>query len=120
MPGWNESTWFAMFVGVALKGSAVLGLAWLTAALLRRRSAAARHQVWTAAMAGLLLLPILSIVLPAFPVPGPAAHEPSVNVLFRTTAAKARTPRRLRGTRSVRPRPRQSIPRRGVRIGGSG
>src|SRR5437667_194449 len=42
MTGWNESAWFAIFVGVALKSTAVLGAAWLGAFLMRGRSAAAR------------------------------------------------------------------------------
>ena len=35
MWGWNESMWFAIFAGVALKSTAVLGVAWLAALLLR-------------------------------------------------------------------------------------
>jgi len=65
----SESTWFTAIVGATLKSTALLGAAWLVSFLLRRRSAAARHLVWTAAAAALLALPFLSLSLPALPVP---------------------------------------------------
>jgi TonB family protein len=79
MLSWNASAWFSLFTGVALKGAAVLSIAWLVTILLRRRSAATRHLVWTAAFAALLALPLLSLSLPGVPLPlssallGPAA-----------------------------------------------
>jgi len=85
MLGWNETAWFSIFTGAALKSTAVLGVAWLSAFLLRGRSAAARHLVWTAAAAAVLALPFLSISLPALPVAA-SALVPDVGVLFRTTA----------------------------------
>ena len=69
MFGWNESAWFSIFIGAALKSTAVLGVAWLFAFLMRARSAAARHLVWTAAAAAVLALPFLSATLPVLPVP---------------------------------------------------
>src|SRR5437667_4463735 len=68
MTGWNELAWFATFVNVALKSTLVLGAAWLVAFLLRGRSAAARHVVWTAAAAAVLALPFLSVSLPVLRV----------------------------------------------------
>jgi TonB family protein len=56
----------------------------LAAALLRGRSAAARHLVWTASAAALLALPVLSISLPALPVAG--GLMPGVGVVFQSTA----------------------------------
>ena len=41
MFGWNETVWFSMFIGAALKSTAVLGVAWFLAFLVRGRSAAA-------------------------------------------------------------------------------
>src|SRR5437899_1619798 len=99
MTGWNESAWFAMFAGVALKSTAVLGAAWLAAFLLRGRSAAARHLVWTAAAAAVLALPFLSLSLPALPVPIAGALLPEAGVLFQTTATTG-------ADRAVLPAPR--------------
>ncbi len=61
--------WFSLLASVALKSAAVLGVAWLIAILLRRRSAARRHLVWTSAFAALLALPLLSLSLPSVLVP---------------------------------------------------
>jgi beta-lactamase regulating signal transducer with metallopeptidase domain len=67
----------------ALKGSAILTLAFAATALLRRRPAAVRHAVWTIAVAAQLLLPLAEltrrapmvavppILSPATPLPMP-------------------------------------------------
>jgi TonB family protein len=47
---------------IALKGTIVLAAAFLAAAWLRRRSAALRHFLWTAALGALLLLPFVAQV----------------------------------------------------------
>lgn len=86
MPAWNEAVWFAVFLGVALKSAALLGAAWMAARLLRKPSAAARHLVWTAAAAGVVALPLLSISMPALPVPGAGALMAGAGVMFRATA----------------------------------
>ena len=49
-----------MMVKVCVLLAAAMAFAWLC----RRRSAAARHLVWTCTIAGLLILPLLSAVLP--------------------------------------------------------
>jgi TonB family protein len=59
----------AILTGAAIKGTAILAVAYVAALALRKRSAAARHLVWTAAAAALLALPLLSVVLPALRVP---------------------------------------------------
>ena len=64
----SELTWFSAIVGATLKSTVLLGAAWLIAFLLRRRSAASRHLVWTAAAAAVLALPFLSLSLPPLPV----------------------------------------------------
>ena len=86
MLGWNESAWFAMLLGAALKSTMVLGAAWSMAFALRRRSAAARHLVWTAAAAALLALPVLSVALPALRVRTGALPPLIPTFTFRTTA----------------------------------
>src|SRR5260370_28138137 len=104
MLGWNETAWFAFFMSAALKSTAVLGAAWLSTFLLRGRSAAVRHLVWTAAAAAVLALPFLSVSLPALSIPGASGLLPAVGVLFRTTATahpEASTPQTpLRNTSS--------------------
>src|SRR5260221_1119531 len=60
---------FPILMIVALKSTAILVAAWLCAFLLRKRSAAARHLVWTAAAVAVLALPILTVSLPALRLP---------------------------------------------------
>jgi TonB family protein len=81
---WNESALFSLFVNAALKSTAVLAIAWLAAFLLRKRSAAARHMVWTGAAAALVALPVLAVVLPALHVPVLLAPV-NTGILFQTT-----------------------------------
>jgi hypothetical protein len=80
----NEAAWYSIFIGTAFKGTIVLCLAWSLAFLLRKCSAAKRHLVWTAAAAGVLMLPILSVVLPALRIPASSARV--ANVVFRANA----------------------------------
>ncbi|MGI8746192.1 MAG: TonB family protein [Bryobacteraceae bacterium] len=100
---WNESVGYSLLLGLALKSTAVLGAAWIITFLLRRRSAAARHLVWTAACAALLALPVLSLSLPSVRVPVPRTLLPP-GVVFQTAAATpaaalaSGTSRRLRAT----------------------
>jgi carboxyl-terminal processing protease len=54
---------------LALKATALLAVAWLAAAALRRRCAAARHRVWATALVGLVALPALTALLPPWPLP---------------------------------------------------
>ena len=59
---------------IVLKASALLGVAAIVqAALYRRASAATRHHIWTLAVLGVLLLPVMSFVLPTWAVVMPAA-----------------------------------------------
>ena len=82
---------FSLLTAAALKGTLVLGAAWAAAFLLRGRSAASRHLVWTAAAAALLALPFLSLGLPSLPVHAPAAIlDPGL--IFRVSATAAPQP----------------------------
>jgi beta-lactamase regulating signal transducer with metallopeptidase domain len=51
------------------KAALLLAMSWLGAVLLRRGTAAARHQIWALGVAGALLLPLLCRVLPSLPLP---------------------------------------------------
>src|SRR5437764_15370870 len=65
-------------LGAAAGSVAILGLASLTTAAMRRASAAARHEVWVLGFAGVLLLPVLSAALPGWhvlPRPGAPARQ---------------------------------------------
>jgi TonB family protein len=87
MLGWNEVAWVAFLWSLALKSTAVLCVAYMAAWILRHRSAAARHLVWTAAFAAVLALPLLSVSLPSLRIPGAAAFLPDAsNLVFRATA----------------------------------
>src|SRR5438105_11335135 len=64
-------------VEAAWKASVVLALGGVAALAARRASAATRHLIWTAALAGALALPLLSAVLPrmeALPAQVNAVH----------------------------------------------
>ena len=67
-----------VMVDAWVKGAVILAAAWGATRLMRRASAAARHLVWTVGFAGLLALPVLSLVVPAWRVPVPAAMRPLV------------------------------------------
>jgi beta-lactamase regulating signal transducer with metallopeptidase domain len=72
-----------LLLDIIVKATAVLALGWIADMLLRGRgSAAARHLVWTLAVAALLALPIASIGLPRWTVGlplAPAVSESRVN-----------------------------------------
>src|SRR5260370_5364395 len=119
MPG------ISIFLNVALKSPVVLGVAWLLAFVLRGRSAAARHLVWTAAAAAVVALPLLSISLPSLRVSAPAALAPiNTGLVFRVfgvAAADNSTPAPTLASGSARtsvtdprqatePRPKGAVP----------
>lgn len=53
-----------MLVDSAIKGAAILLLATLVTLMLRRDSAATRHLTWLVAIAGMLVVPVFSAILP--------------------------------------------------------
>lgn len=88
MFGWNETMWFAVFTGAALKSTVVLAAAYLSVFLLRRHSAATRHLVWTAVLTAIVALPFLLVSLPVLRVPVAASLLPgTTGVTFRASAA---------------------------------
>ena len=57
------------FLEAVLKTTALLGAACVTVLFLRKKSAAMRHQIWTVALAAVLILPFCLKMLPALRVP---------------------------------------------------
>src|SRR5262245_36409753 len=55
-------------VDLTIKVTLTLAIALAATLLLRRRPAALRHRLWTAAMASALLLPLLALIVPAWRV----------------------------------------------------
>src|SRR5690242_3787881 len=70
---------------LAVKATAVLGLAWILALVCERRSAALRHLIWAGGFAAVVILPLLSISVPVLAVPV-ADSIPAAGVAFRTAA----------------------------------
>lgn len=72
---------FPDVLGMVVRTTAVLLVALCATTLLRRSSAATRHLVWTVALAGVLVLPLLERVVPAWRiVPVPAELAPAAPV----------------------------------------
>src|SRR5689334_25221638 len=58
-------SWLA---SVSVRALCLFAVAALAAAILRKRSAAVQHAVWTVAMTGMLLLAVLTALLPPLPL----------------------------------------------------
>ena len=78
-----------LLIGVAFKSTVVLGAAWIVSLVLRKRSAAARHLVWTAAAAAVLALPLLSLALPSMRWGAGGLLPLNLGVVFQTSATAA-------------------------------
>ena len=78
----------ALIISLLAKATVLLLVAGVASLALRRSSAAARHLVWTLALASLLVLPALPWLLPA--IPPPAALVESTAAVFELDAAAGR------------------------------
>src|SRR5438874_13496522 len=61
--------WFAWGFDTSLKAALVAATAAVVMSLLRFRDSNVRHRVWTGVLAGMLLLPLLTPVVPALRLP---------------------------------------------------
>ncbi len=86
-------------LNASVKGAAILLLAWGIAAALRRAPAAARHRVWSLALAALLVLPALTTTLPNWRVD----WLPRLDAVASPQAAPAATPAAGPATDAVPP-----------------
>ena len=59
---------FSPMIDLLVRAAILLIAAWLTAAVARRRSASLRALIWTSALGSLLILPVLSRILPSWPI----------------------------------------------------
>ena len=72
----HASGWAALLMGCLVKATILLAVAWILTMAARRSSASFRHLLWAAAILACLILPLLTIALPAWhasaPSTGPA------------------------------------------------
>ena len=94
--------WLAVADAVG-KASILLGAAGLTSLALRRGSASARHLVWTLALVGALLVPVLSLALPRWSVPVVSIATADTTVPAASTGAhRTRGPSAVAALRRLR------------------
>jgi len=79
---------FTILATAAVKSAMVFALAWVITKMMRHQSAAARHLVWTSAIAAALMLPVASLWMPAWHLPAPAAWREAAAV-FQVSATAA-------------------------------
>src|SRR2546422_6896694 len=93
-------------IEIALKSALILAVAFGAAYPLRRASASARHLLWLTAIIGILTLPCLSILTPAWTT----AH-PAIKAAQHTASASSpqATPAKLEGS-TVAPAPTVNWP----------
>jgi beta-lactamase regulating signal transducer with metallopeptidase domain len=65
---WTDSLLIGL-LAFAVRATVLLLAAWLATRLMHRASAATRHLIWTSSIAGVLTLPLLGAVVPAWNVP---------------------------------------------------
>jgi beta-lactamase regulating signal transducer with metallopeptidase domain/ketosteroid isomerase-like protein len=68
--------WGRFLLALTIKTSLVLIVVALACTLLRRVSASTRHVIWTIGIVGVLLMPVIVLVLPSWPVQGVADPWP--------------------------------------------
>jgi beta-lactamase regulating signal transducer with metallopeptidase domain len=99
-----EASWAWLFLQVSVKGSVLLLAALVACRALRHSSAAVRHLIWAAALAGMLLIPAVAAVVPAWhvAVAPPAALIPAFDAV---SALEAPLPGRVTTIPAMGPLP---------------
>jgi beta-lactamase regulating signal transducer with metallopeptidase domain len=87
--GANVERLLGVWLMTSLKGSLLIVAAWLLTRAIRHGSAAVRHAIWASALAGMLVLPVVTAVVPAIELAG----LPDVR-LPRATAVDQPSPQR--------------------------
>jgi beta-lactamase regulating signal transducer with metallopeptidase domain len=82
-PDWSQV--LAFLLDSALKGTVIIAIAAAAAWMLRRSTAAARHSVWSAAIAAQLVIPAFAALLPTWRIP--MLDEPAWVAPAATTSA---------------------------------
>src|SRR5436309_11206797 len=88
MLNWTATIWPVLAASM-IKGAVVLVAAWIVTLMLRNRSAASRHIVWSACAAALLAMPLLSVSVPALRLTAAGAilpADPGLVFRFNVTA----------------------------------
>jgi beta-lactamase regulating signal transducer with metallopeptidase domain len=78
LAGRIPASWVVTLVDGAVKGFLVLAIAAIVATMLRYRSSAVRHLVWTLGVLALLAMPLVSWLVPSVRVPVPPEWAPAV------------------------------------------
>ena len=104
---WNASLEILGFLAdTSVRALGLVVVAGIALAILRTRHAAARHAVWTAVLAGMLVLPALSPLLPPLAIKAVAPRVPASLPAFRASA----TPPHMAITAPTRSVPAPSVP----------
>ena len=69
LPAYAAAPWLAPALWLVARGTVLLALAALAVLALWRASAATRHLAWALALAGMLVLPALSLAAPRWELP---------------------------------------------------
>jgi hypothetical protein len=75
----ESGDWLVYGAVVVTKATVLLGCAYVVSVLVRGRSAAVRHAVWSAAVVGVVALPLLGAAFPAWRVAVPLPAWSAVN-----------------------------------------
>lgn len=62
------SVWFNFIIDMTIKGTLILGAAYIVVLIWKNETAAARHFVWSLAIISILIMPLLSVVIPTFDI----------------------------------------------------